>query len=455
VLVGLTPGQHYAPGYPDPGSVDLSASIPFLTTGRRPTIYEVFTGPNPAVDLDQTNIIFTPDGNGGFFVTTLCGNPPIWEPNFGTSLNLGDDGTFDSTFGLMRFPFPFAGRYYTGRAPLSISSNGFVSLGGSNGTGCCNGDVAGFLSGAARIAAVWTNLFPRGETYLNTFNAPDGLSVERFVVTWDSHFAAGPGLATAQLQLLANGTIVTSYRCLDRVGGAGDALVGLTSGGGATDPGSTDLSASLPFDSGTEATIYQFFPANPPSLDLAGKSLVFEPNGRGGYHVDPIGSLAGTVNSGAGFASTRDVLRVNGSAGSPILREVTIAQGAPITVSLDAAPAGPSSHAGYALWIWGGANLHPTELRSNGNRLGCLVNPIPLQPARHPQPVLCLHSSGLPARVCGPSSSPAPNGAPWTLTRPGGFSHATRFTIQGILRDDGAANATQFSTTNAVIVDVP
>jgi hypothetical protein len=454
VLIGTSSGG----GVPDPGSTDFSAAVPF-STDYNPTVYEQFRSAfpgGPPFDLAGRNLFFRPNGFGGWVVSTNCPDPPIWEPNFGTPLNLGDDSTFDSTFGLMRFPFPFAGRYYTGRTPISISSNGFVSLGGSNGPGCCNGDPADFLSGAARIAAAWTDLYPQGETYLNTFNSPDGLSVERFVVTWDSLFYSSRGQATAQLQLLANGTIVTSYRCFDRLDGASDVLVGLTTGGGATDPGSIDLTASLPFDSGTQSTMYELFPYGSSSLDLAGKSFVFEPNGRGGYHVDAIGSAAGTVNSGAGVTRTRDVLRVNGSVGGPITRRVTVAEGAPITLALDAAPAGPSSNAGYALWIWAGENAHPTELRSNGRRLGCLVNPMPLQPARTPQPVLCLHSNGLAASVCGALPRlPAPSGAPWTLTRPGGFGHATRFTIQGILRDDGAANASHFSTTNAVVVDVP
>jgi hypothetical protein len=453
VLIGTSSGG----GVPDPGSTDFSAGP--ASSDVNPTIYEQFRAAipgGPAFDLAGKNLFFRPNNVGGWIVSPACPDPPIWESNFGTPLNLGDEGTFDSTFGLMLFPFPFAGRYYTGRAPLSISSNGFVSLGGYNGAGCCNGDPSGFLSGAARIAALWTDLLPRGETYLNTFYSPDSLSVERFVVTWDSVFRAGGGHATAQLQLLADGKIVMSYRCLERVGGANLLLVGLTPGGGATDPGSIDLATSVPLDSGTDSTIYQFFPAIPPSLDLEGTSLVFEPNGQGGYHVDAIGSAAGTVNSGAGVTATRDVLRVNGSAGSAITRRVAVAEGAPITLSLDAAPAGPTSNAGYALWIWAGENPHPTELRSNGRRIGCLVNPMPLQPARRPQPVLCLHSSGLSASVCGAVPRlPAPSGAPWTLSRAGGFGHATRFTIQGILRDDGAANATHFSTTNAVVVDVP
>src|SRR5262249_44276949 len=162
--------------------------------------------------------------------------------DFGTNLNLRDDETFDRTFGLSLFAFPFGGRFYSGRSLLSISSNGFVSLGGSNGPGCCNGTVPGFLSGVARIPPPATNLVPSGGTFLNSFFGPDGLTFDRLVITWDSRFFHHGGLATAQLQLFSNGTIVMSYRCVDFMGAMPDeVLVGITPGGGAQDPGGTDL----------------------------------------------------------------------------------------------------------------------------------------------------------------------------------------------------------------------
>jgi hypothetical protein len=62
-LIGLSP----AGGVADPGSTDLSSGTPF-STGAEPTIYELFTGSPPAIDIDQSNLVFTPNGQGGWIV---------------------------------------------------------------------------------------------------------------------------------------------------------------------------------------------------------------------------------------------------------------------------------------------------------------------------------------------------------------------------------------------------
>src|SRR5262249_17797567 len=95
---------------------------------------------------------------------------------------------------------------------------------------------------------------------------------------------------------------------------------------------------------------------------------------------------AGTVNGSVGVPE--DVLFVNGSAGMPFERFVTIAHGQRVNVELMASSAGPPD-ATYVLWAWPGATFHPTEL-SVGSSHWCTVNPTPFQSELSPQPIACV-----------------------------------------------------------------
>ena len=66
--------------------------------------------------------------------------PQIWEANFGANVTSGDDVVANVNFG---FLFPFLGNNY---GSGEVSSNGFLSLGGTNGNGCCDANVALFLA---------------------------------------------------------------------------------------------------------------------------------------------------------------------------------------------------------------------------------------------------------------------------------------------------------------------
>jgi hypothetical protein len=65
VLVGISPAN----GANDPGGTDIGNTAPF-NTGAEPTVYELFIAASaPLFDLDGGNVIFTPNGGGGFAVT--------------------------------------------------------------------------------------------------------------------------------------------------------------------------------------------------------------------------------------------------------------------------------------------------------------------------------------------------------------------------------------------------
>ncbi|HUK56500.1 MAG TPA: hypothetical protein VLY20_07565, partial [Nitrospiria bacterium] len=222
--------------------------------------------------------------------------PAIWEASLGSTILSGghldndDNNTADITFGT--FSFPFGGTTYTGSDILSISSNGFVSLGGDNGADCCNGSPTLLVNDAfARIAPFWTDLDPShgGDVFINTFSDGGG-PVDRIVITWavGLHACSGPAChVLVQLQLLSDGTIIMGYNGIVLTSSVNtDVLIGVSPGGGVADPGSTDLSASIPFGSGSQSTVYErFINANPPPVDVDSTNIIFIPNGSGGFSV--------------------------------------------------------------------------------------------------------------------------------------------------------------------------
>ncbi|MBI1851751.1 MAG: putative Ig domain-containing protein [Planctomycetes bacterium] len=146
------------------------------------------------------------------------------------------------------------------------------------------------------------------------------------------------------------------------------------------------------------------------------------------------------------------VLLVNGTAGTTPPRTVSVSLHAPITVTLEASPAGPATDAAYVVWAWHGAPTSPSRLVAFGTDVGCTVNPTPVRPSALPQPFACLRGSRVPMSAC--RSLPGPTSAPWSRTRAGGFSVPITLTIQGVLEDAGASNALGYSTTNAVTIVV-
>lgn len=157
----------------------------------------------------------------------------------------------------------------------------------------------------------------------------------------------------------------------------------------------------------------------------------------------------GGVNAGAGQVT--GVLRVNGRAGGVVFVNV----GGIVEFALDAAPMGPSP-ARYLVWVWPTFPSNQQPLRARSQDLGCTTNPTPLLRGAIPQPGFCILGAGLPVAACGLSHRvPAPSpDAPWVFRRSQGFATRMTLTLQGVLEDNGAANSTGFSVTNAVVLFV-
>lgn len=166
-------------------------------------------------------------------------------------------------------------------------------------------------------------------------------------------------------------------------------------------------------------------------------------------------AVLGTVNTGVG--SVTPVLSVNGSFGDGPRADaglVYVGPGEDILLALDAAPAGSGSGA-YILYAWVGMPSNPTAVASGPSTLGVTVNPTPLS-LLSPQPFRCIRPDGIPRAACGSVREirRAPPRAPWAITYEDGFNCPATFTFQALIRDFGAANATGFSVSNAVILRV-
>jgi hypothetical protein len=199
------------------------------------TLYELFgNGGGTSVDVGGMEFTFVPNGQGGYSVSSSLPRPRA--PGFTNDLIAGNETTHLVTM-------PFAWPHESGPVnQIVVSANGFVSLGSTDpGPGCCVGSVPGLLSGPARIAALWLDLNPAAAGSVTTLFDPIKNS---FYVTWDAvpRFP-NIGANTFHIAFEPSGIFRLSYSTISIVNGATQTLVGYSDGGGASDPGSTNLSA--------------------------------------------------------------------------------------------------------------------------------------------------------------------------------------------------------------------
>ena len=198
--------------------------------------------------------------------------PPIWETNFGNPVAFApnaDDGTVVINFG---FAFPFLGNTYTSG---SLSSNGFLWLNPANADAGLAGDVSSFLSGDPRIAGGWVDLVTSNVDF-NTFGG------NRAVITYAGaeEFGGNSTPYSFQMQLFSTGRIVFGYNSFETPATFNNILIGVTPGGSAADPGSSDLLNATPFLT-AGGTVYQFIPTNGIGGTFEGSNIIFDPNGAG------------------------------------------------------------------------------------------------------------------------------------------------------------------------------
>jgi hypothetical protein len=217
--------------------------------------------------------------------------PIIWEPNFGPSLNLDDD---DSANVVLPFNFPFYGTNYTS---VEVGSNGVLSFPSGSGSGPLDGDPAFLLNGPPKIDLPNFDQDPSSDGAVRA-----NVLADRAVFTWDGvpEFASDlPN--TFQVQIFDSGQIILGYDVLHPMptDHRHHGIVGVSPGGGASDPGEVDFTALPPVhNTGAEPTIYEFFARgpngatgpDPDPFDLATpmRNIIFTPNGQNGFIVEQL-----------------------------------------------------------------------------------------------------------------------------------------------------------------------
>lgn len=188
----------------------------------------------------------------------------IFETDFGINLNLNDDDFSDQEFSFV-FPFQGVGLFQT----LFVISNGNITFGEPNTD--YTESVEELLFDEARIGTIWDDLDPGydGSVHFNDLG-------NRVVITWlnvpeynDSNSN------TFQLQINHQGKVLFTYQNID----TDDAIVGISTGNGTSDPGAIDYSSDvlswpLDYSTGSSATVYQEFDGD---FDLENQSLYFLP----------------------------------------------------------------------------------------------------------------------------------------------------------------------------------
>ena len=163
-------------------------------------------------------------GSGGRYVLSVFSID-------GILLSLGDDSSQEVT---LPFTFPFQGSNWNS---VWVNSNGNLTFG--SGDTDFSESVSELLSDQPRIAPLWDDLSP---------NQGGLVIVEQDATSWTVSFIGVPEFFattgnTFSVTLNASGAVNVTYGSVASV----DSIVGVTEGGGAADPGATDLSAGGPF----------------------------------------------------------------------------------------------------------------------------------------------------------------------------------------------------------------
>jgi hypothetical protein len=201
-------------GYTDCADDDCAAD----PSCPAPGVYELFTAAD-AFDMNNTTVVFTPEGPLGYSWTATPGAASYPEtPGAGTIssqvLTMGDDQAIQVTWST---PIPFFENSYTS---FWVGSNGFVTF--TAGDTAWTESAAGHFNVLPRISVLWDDLYP-----------PDGGTItydeyaDRVVVTWHQvPEIVAININEFQLVLRNNGTITLTYLQIDVL----DCLAGISNG---------------------------------------------------------------------------------------------------------------------------------------------------------------------------------------------------------------------------------
>ncbi|MFO1052805.1 MAG: S8 family serine peptidase [Planctomycetota bacterium] len=207
-----------------------------------PTFYEFF-GPG-TFDLSGTAIRMTPAG-GGYLVHNI---PAAYVTPTSGGLGLTDDSLSAA------ITLPFTLNFPGGSTnQIRVCSNGFIYLNGSGSSTSFVPTVADALTGGPRLFPGWTDLLPDGGANNNNVFYENDPANGRVLISWRNvpEYSAGPA-CTFQVVIWNSGDI--DYVWQSYAVNSHNALVCFTPGNNGNDPGSRDLSTTLPFLTGPDST---------------------------------------------------------------------------------------------------------------------------------------------------------------------------------------------------------
>lgn len=195
------------------------------------TFYETFAA--STFDLSNSSVMLMPTANG---YVALPGGSSWWTP-VGTNLGLTDDSVSAA------LPLGFTLNYPGGSTSnVYASSNGFVWAQSSTVNGCCTGNPAQFVSGAARWSMLWNDLNPGvGGTVIFDQDVVNGAAYLTYTAV--PEYGQAANLNNVQIAFFATGMVEYRYQACSIT--AHQVLTGWTPGV-TQNPGSVDISASMP-----------------------------------------------------------------------------------------------------------------------------------------------------------------------------------------------------------------
>jgi hypothetical protein len=193
--------------------------------------------------------MMVPNGQGGLTVTP---GGTQWFTPVAADLNLGDDTV--SAPQTLPFTFPYPGGSATS---IYIGSNGHIGL---NATGASTSGYptpTSFIAAGATLSPFWTDLDSTPAVGAGTTHFDIDAINNRVIVTWNgvAVWEATPTvprfLNTFQVVLYPSGMIEFRYQGMSAPATL-NAITGFTPGAPNRNPGNRDISATLPFSTGTD-----------------------------------------------------------------------------------------------------------------------------------------------------------------------------------------------------------
>ncbi len=243
------------------GSIDYSLGGTVMPFARRTpygagcysfyrSIYELFPS-SVSVDFNNTSMLWTLDTVNNRWSSITAGTTPV-APVTSTSLGHADDNNLVIALAPQPILFPNIGGISVATTSVEMSSNGYINLLGTT-PAVANPTTAAWMTGTAVRMGNHYDMDPAvGGTTHYDYDAVNGVHLFTWLAVPTSAIAATSN--TFQMAFFASGNVEFRWGVMSQAGGGGwPTLVGFSPGATSLDPGTIDLSASLPaFTSGTD-----------------------------------------------------------------------------------------------------------------------------------------------------------------------------------------------------------